>query len=373
MWWFSAGRGRDPTSLLVREPRAFLPRPGATTGTVQVVFQSGNPTEKSLPAEIVAMSEDPDLAILKVGGIPDDVAPLDVEKNVELVETTSVFVVGFPFGESLAIGSGNPAVTIGKGTISSLRRNETGRIVRVQIDGSLNPGNSGGPIINAKGELLGIAVEAIRGSNIGLAIPTAELKSVLSGNVGKPTVMVYQENADTPPRVQVELPVMDPLGKLREVSIQYVEGLVSTEIGGPVKSIVSDGVGGVTKVQVEGVVGRADLPIELPKSTETRQVTVQPKLVDPDGNVVLLPPTVLAISGANAVRPTRPSATGTTRNSRTRSRSPATKPSAEGFPTAPATDEPASPPAVKTPAEKPTKGGFPAFPPPSKPSQPGPK
>ncbi len=219
-------------------------------------------------------------------------------------------------------------------------------------------------------------MEAIRGSNIGLAIPTAELESVLSGNVGKPTVMVYQENADAPPRVQVELPVMDPLGKLGEVSIRYVEGLVSTEIGGPVKSIVSEGAGGIANVRVDGVVGRADLPIELPKSNETRQVTVQPKMVDPEGNVVLLPPTVLAISGANVVRPTRPGATGTARNSRTRPRTPATRPSAEGFPTTPATEveEPVSPPAVKVPAEKPpTKGGFPAFPPPAKPSQPGPK
>jgi hypothetical protein len=45
-----------------------------------------------------------------------------------------VGVFGFPFGEVLAAGKGNPAITIGKGSISSLRLDEQGNLARVQID-----------------------------------------------------------------------------------------------------------------------------------------------------------------------------------------------------------------------------------------------
>ena len=41
-----------------------------------------------------------------------------------------------PFGQALAVGKGNPAVTVGKGTVSSLRQDENGELSVVQIDGA---------------------------------------------------------------------------------------------------------------------------------------------------------------------------------------------------------------------------------------------
>ncbi len=75
---------------------------------------------------------------------------------------------GFPFGKALSTTKGNPAVTVGKASVSSLRTGPDGGLAYVQIDGNLNPGNSGGPVVDAKGRLVGVAVATIKdGQGIG--------------------------------------------------------------------------------------------------------------------------------------------------------------------------------------------------------------
>jgi hypothetical protein len=49
----------------------------------------------------------------------------------------------------------------------------------------MNPGNSGGPIVNSRGELIGVVVATIRNSSgIGLAIPAAQLRRMFQGRLG---------------------------------------------------------------------------------------------------------------------------------------------------------------------------------------------
>src|SRR5258708_26239237 len=137
----------------------------------------------------------------------------------------SLYMLGFPFGDALATNKGNPTITVGKGSVSSIRKDATGKIVKVQIDGALNPGNSGGPVVDVKGNLIGIAVQTIQGSNIGLAIPPEELIGVLEGRVGKP-VVVASAVEGAAPKYEVVVPVIDPMKKLKSVSIQFVNGAV---------------------------------------------------------------------------------------------------------------------------------------------------
>jgi hypothetical protein len=67
-------------------------------------------------------------------------------------------------------------MTVSEAAIPSLRQDEDRDRAVVQINGSLNPGNSGGPIVNANGELVGMAVAIIRNSSgIRLAIPAGPL------------------------------------------------------------------------------------------------------------------------------------------------------------------------------------------------------
>lgn len=100
-------------------------------------------------AAIVARDPVNDLALLKGDFRPSQIFPLS-RKNPELME--EIFVAGYPFGKNIS-----SSVKVTKGIVSSL----TGiadNYSNIQIDASLQPGNSGGPIINSQGNVVGVAV-----------------------------------------------------------------------------------------------------------------------------------------------------------------------------------------------------------------------
>jgi hypothetical protein len=215
-----------------RPPPGALP-PGMTPRTmiltlkdanVTLVFDSGTKNEQSAKAEVVAIDPERDLAVLRVTGVKDLPAPLDLEKAPELAETLPVWTFGYPFGKVLATGKGHPAITIGKAAISSLRENDDGDLALVQIDGALNPGNSGGPIVDVQGRLVGVAVATIRNSSgIGLAIPGAELRQTLLGRTGTFDITRKEkESGKDKTMLHVELGVIDPLGKITTIVLHYL-------------------------------------------------------------------------------------------------------------------------------------------------------
>jgi S1-C subfamily serine protease/regulation of enolase protein 1 (concanavalin A-like superfamily) len=192
---------------------------------VSVVFRSGEPgLEQELPAELVAVDLTPDhghdLAILLIRGVRNVPRPIDPLQRVDPVEGMEGRIYGFPFGEMLNVTSkGNPAITVNKGAVSSLRRNEAGGLALIQIDGSVNPGNSGGPIVDEKGRLIGITVAKLRvAENIGLAIPGAELVRMLDGRVGGARLALKSVQADSVD-LDVEAFLSDPLRKLHTVGM----------------------------------------------------------------------------------------------------------------------------------------------------------
>lgn len=90
------------------------------------------------------MAEDEfrDLAILRVRStkLPE---PLKLSSPQPPRETSQVWVLGFPFGEMLATSKLHPSMTITTGTITSLRLDDFGKVMRVQVDADINEGNSG--------------------------------------------------------------------------------------------------------------------------------------------------------------------------------------------------------------------------------------
>ena len=88
---------------------------------LDVVFRSGQQGEQSVKATVVAADKKRDLAVLKVAGVEKMPAPLELGSTTPPNETSVVYVVGFPFGQALALDKRNPAPTVGKGTVSSLR------------------------------------------------------------------------------------------------------------------------------------------------------------------------------------------------------------------------------------------------------------
>jgi S1-C subfamily serine protease len=119
-----------------------------------------------------------DLAMVKIEP-PANVAPLQLGTAKNLQPGQLVVAIGNPFQLTSSVSSG---------IVSGLNRSmptETGHVMSglVQTDAALNPGNSGGPLLNASGEVIGIntAIESpVEGSvGIGFAIPVDRLKQLM--------------------------------------------------------------------------------------------------------------------------------------------------------------------------------------------------
>ncbi len=143
---------------------------------VSLIMNSGiAEKEAELFGEVVFVDNSEDLAFVKVA-IQRGIAPLELVRSEEVLETQPVHIVGYPLGAILTAGS-NPSVTVAKGSISNIRRNKYSQIEALQIDGSIIPGNSGGPIVDAKGRLVGVSVAAVRGTQIGFSIPADSVRA----------------------------------------------------------------------------------------------------------------------------------------------------------------------------------------------------
>jgi S1-C subfamily serine protease len=137
---------------------------------VQVVFADGLESD----ATVTGARPEHDLAVLQARTIPDDLFPATMRSTADLAMGDLVFAVGFPFG----IG---PSVTAG--VVSGLRREfhspEGKRLLTnlIQFDAAVNPGSSGGPLVTAGGEVVGIVTAILNPTDqrffvgIGFAVP----------------------------------------------------------------------------------------------------------------------------------------------------------------------------------------------------------
>src|SRR5215831_1493603 len=125
-------------------------------------------------AIIVGARPEHDLAVLQAKQLPDDLQPATLRSTADLAVGDDVVAVGFPFG----IG---PSATAG--IVSGLRREyqspEGKRLLTnlIQFDAAVNPGSSGGPLVTADGEVVGIVTAILNPSEqrvfigIGFAVP----------------------------------------------------------------------------------------------------------------------------------------------------------------------------------------------------------
>lgn len=186
-----------------------------------LVFDSGTRQEKIVAAELLGSDPSCDLALLRVRDVEGLPAPIALPANfAPPLETTTFYSFGFPFGDMLSFSKKNPAITVGKGTVSSVRDNEFGQFSGIQLDGELNPGNSGGPIVSADGKLMGVACATFGNSRIGLAMPAHFLKSMLSGTVSNIRCIPLGHTADGV-EVEFQADVIAPFGKLTNIQLNY--------------------------------------------------------------------------------------------------------------------------------------------------------
>lgn len=165
--------------------------------SVRVVFDCGQPTQRELAAQVFGVDGDGDLAVLRVpsGGMPD-VIPLGSSGGLR--ETQELFVFGFPLGDIVG-----KEITVSTTTVSSLRK-ENGVLTAVQVNGGMHPGNSGGPLTDRAGQVVGVAVAGIRGTNINFAIPADQVDQfvrdqIAAGGKVKPATVTGRPPAEDPP------------------------------------------------------------------------------------------------------------------------------------------------------------------------------
>ena len=199
---------------------------------VEVVLNSGLSDERTLPAQILEVDRTSDLAVLRVTGT-DLPAPLSVHVAAGLQETQQVYVCGFPFGVNLG-----REVSLRKSSVAALRM-EKEVLSRVQLEGGMDPGNSGGPVIDNKGQVVGVAVAGIRGTTINFAIPGEKVHNILNGRITRMTLgQPYRDGAQT--KLPVTLLLVDPLNRVRQVALDVWNGAPGAPRPAPPAPLATD-------------------------------------------------------------------------------------------------------------------------------------
>jgi len=140
---------------------------------VNLVLDIGLPTQRNRRAEVVRVDRKVDLALIKIDSDPQ-LEALELGSDGDLAPTMQVTAFGFPFGKLLAAASNSyPEVAVNPSRLTALG-------AELRFDGQLNPGNSGGPVLDSRGKVIGVAFATILGASINFAIPVGRLREFLA-------------------------------------------------------------------------------------------------------------------------------------------------------------------------------------------------
>ena len=152
-------------------------------GDIRVRLHDG----RTLDATLLGTSRADDLAVLRVDpGLAGDIEPLRLADSDEVVPGQLAIAIGSPYQNA-------NSVTVG--VVSGHGRSQLGELKRpipemIQTDAALNPGNSGGPLLNSKGEAVGVVSavqidsarfgpEAALQTGVGFAVSSNTLRDLL--------------------------------------------------------------------------------------------------------------------------------------------------------------------------------------------------
>ncbi|MGD9130125.1 MAG: trypsin-like peptidase domain-containing protein [Candidatus Bathyarchaeota archaeon] len=239
--------------------------------TIQVTFLDGNITS----ANVVGMDIYSDLAVIKVDPEVTTLHPVVLGSSSDLIVGEPVAAMGNPFGLS---------DTLTAGIVSSVERTMVAAgnymiIDIVQIDAAVNPGNSGGPLVNLKGQVVGVntAIQSETGTftGIGFAIPSDTVKREINdlietGDYTHPWIGVSALDVDI--TIADAMDLEKPQGVLL---VDVTEGSPADQAGlrGSDQNVTLDGqvtpIGGDVITGIDGVATRrmADLVVYMERNT----------------------------------------------------------------------------------------------------------
>ena len=153
----------------------------AAAKRLKVIFADGTESD----ARIIGARPDSDLAIIQPTILPDDLQPATLASSTGLRPGDEVVAVGFPFGIGPSASAG---VVSGLGRVMQAAEGRPALRNLIQFDAAANPGNSGGPLVNANGEVVGIVTAILNPSGlrtfagIGFAMPIEEAAAAAGEN-----------------------------------------------------------------------------------------------------------------------------------------------------------------------------------------------
>jgi S1-C subfamily serine protease len=164
--------GRGSGTAFVVSPDGYLVTcDHVVRGATDIKVKLGDQT---VPCKVVASDKTHDVAVLHVDRHDLPALPLADSESVELAE--DVRAIGYPLSDVL--GS---SVKVTQGSISGIVSKSRGKIF--QIDAVVNPGNSGGPLLDGRGAVIGVVnaqLVGMRISKIGFAVPINYAKALLT-------------------------------------------------------------------------------------------------------------------------------------------------------------------------------------------------
>jgi uncharacterized protein (TIGR03067 family) len=248
---------------------------------MQIVLHSGEANEQTLQGKVLGVDRDADLAFLSVEANPNTLpTPLSLGDLPNAKVTQRVYILGYPFGDALG-----KQVTTSESSVSSLRV-KAGQLDQIQVNGGIHPGNSGGPIVDAGGNLIGISVSIIRGTQINFAIPAQKVLDFMQAKVTS-VKFAYTTNQSGKFHVPVRVAVSDPLRTIDTMVMQFWVGAPGpVRPGGntPTTPLASDSPTEATtmKLDPDGSTAHATLVLSHPP-TDTKVLWCQPILTSKNG------------------------------------------------------------------------------------------
>lgn len=242
-------------------------------------------TKEEVEAEVIGADRHTDIAVLKIKAARSNLPTVRLGSSARLEAGQTVLALGSPHGLARSVSRGIISVPdryLGPTDPMDVPYNNW-----IQTDAAINRGNSGGPLVNLRGEVIGVNARRLSGAeNVGFAIPIDIVKEVIDdilrqGRVARSWLgLSFQEitsKTDDPAQRGVVIADVDPLSPAADGGLKPGDVMVSVN-GTPTDARFAEDLPAVNKLIADLPVGqeavirviRGDQPVDISVKTQEK-------------------------------------------------------------------------------------------------------